>query len=154
VSAGRDRLATRFESAEASPGFVLWQVASLWQRGVREALAPLGLTHAQFVLLASAAWLATHGENGGVVTQARIAEHARVDAVMTSEVLRTLERRALVRRTAHPGDGRARRVELTPDGWALVQRAIVAVEAVDQAFFASPGPELQALARVLGARSA
>jgi DNA-binding MarR family transcriptional regulator len=149
VSARRDGLATRFEAAEASPGFVLWQVASLWQRGVREALAPLGLTHAQFVLLASAAWLGTHGESGGVVTQARIAEHARVDAVMTSEVLRTLERRDLVRRSAHPGDGRARRVELTPDGWALVQRAVVAVEAVDEAFFAEPGPELRALASLL-----
>ena len=38
--------------AEDSSGFLLWQVMSFWQRGISRELAPLGLSHAQFVLLA------------------------------------------------------------------------------------------------------
>jgi DNA-binding MarR family transcriptional regulator len=68
---------------------------------------------------------------------------------MTSEVLRTLERKGLVRRDPHPGDARARRIALTDDGWALVRRALAAVESTDAAFFATPGPELRALARMI-----
>ena len=36
----------------ASPGLMLWRVTNAWQRTVRAALAPFGLTHVQFVLLA------------------------------------------------------------------------------------------------------
>ena len=94
---------TRYDDAPASPGFVLWQVASLWQRSLRGALEEAGLTHAQFVLLASAGWLEaeSNARSGAPVTQADIAAHAKTDAVMTSEVLRTLERKGLVRRHAH-----------------------------------------------------
>lgn len=143
--------ATRFEAAEASPGFVLWQVATLWQRQVRAALAPFGLTHAQFVLLAAAAWLEGHAPDAAPPTQADVALHARTDAVMTSEVLRTLERKKLLRRPPHPSDARARAVRVTAPGRALVARAVPAVEAVDAAFFGAPGPELRALAGLLGA---
>ncbi len=47
-------LRTRFASADQSPGLLLWQVTNRWQAAQRAALAPLGLTHVQFVLLASA----------------------------------------------------------------------------------------------------
>ena len=79
-------LATQFEDAEASPGFVLWQVATLWQRALRAALEEVDLTHAQFVLLASAMWLEGQPPARGstAVTQTDIAAHARTDAVMTS----------------------------------------------------------------------
>jgi MarR family transcriptional regulator, organic hydroperoxide resistance regulator len=148
MSGGKAALGSRFDEAEASPGFLLWQVATMWQREVRVALDGVGLTHAQFVMLASAAWLG--GQNADApVTQAQIAEHARTDAVMTSEVLRTLERKRLVRRRAHPGDGRARHITLTAAGRTLVKKAIALVEAADEKFFAAPGPELRALARLL-----
>jgi len=144
-------IGTRYDEASASPGFVLWQVAMVWQRGVRAALAEAGLTHAQFVLLASAGWLeARSAERGGeIVTQALIAAHARTDAVMTSEVLRTLEKKALLQRLPHPTDARARRIALTDEGRALARRSTALVEAVDASFFGAPGTELQALARIL-----
>ena len=43
-----------FESPDDSPGFLLWQVTNLWQRRIRAALEPLGLTHVQFVFVAGA----------------------------------------------------------------------------------------------------
>jgi DNA-binding MarR family transcriptional regulator len=142
---------TRYDDAPASPGFVLWQVASLWQRSLRGALEEAGLTHAQFVLLASAGWLEaeSNARSGAPVTQADIAAHARTDAVMTSEVLRTLERKGFVRRLAHPSDARAKRIELSAAGRRVAQRAVALVEAADEAFFGARGPELQQLARVL-----
>ena len=46
-----------------SPGFLLWHATLRWQRGVAAVLAPLDLTHVQFVLLACTWWLNTHGEH-------------------------------------------------------------------------------------------
>jgi DNA-binding MarR family transcriptional regulator len=147
--AGADALGSRYTGPDMSPGFVLWRVATVWQRAVRAALDEVGLTHAQFVLLVSAAWLEAQATEGRSVTQARISAHARTDVVMTSEVLRTLEGKGLVRRLAHPTDARARQIVLTPAGQRMVRRAVARVEAVDDSFFASPGPELRALAAVL-----
>ncbi|MGI8679258.1 MAG: MarR family transcriptional regulator [Jatrophihabitans sp.] len=41
-------------------GFLLWHITLRWQREVAAALNPFGLTHVQFVLLASTWWLNTH----------------------------------------------------------------------------------------------
>ena len=139
---------TRYDDAPASPGFVLWQVASMWQRSLRSALEAAELTHAQFVLLASAGWL-EEKSNGIAVTQSDIASHAKTDAVMTSEVLRTLERKGLVKRLSHPSDARAKQIALTAAGRRVAQRAVALVEEADEAFFGERGPELEQLARLL-----
>jgi DNA-binding MarR family transcriptional regulator len=127
------RLATRHRSPDESPGFLLWRVTNRWQAAQRAALAPFGLTHVQFVLLASLTWLAADGP----ITQRLLAGHAATDPMMTSQVLRVLERRGLVERHVHPSDARARAVAATASGRALASRAVVAVEACDDAFFAA-----------------
>jgi len=134
VSGGRG-LDSRFATAEESTGLLLWQVTNRWQAAQRAALKPFGLTHVQFVLVASLAWLGTDGP----VTQRQLAGHAGTDPMMTSQVLRTLEGRGLVRRAAHPDDRRARAVEVTAEGAALANRAVAAVEACDERFFATLG---------------
>jgi DNA-binding MarR family transcriptional regulator len=92
------RLSTEYEDANASPGLLLWQVTNQWQAATRAALTPLGLTHVQFVLLASLTWL----DASGPVTQKQLADHAVTDPMMTSQVLRALERRGLMERRPHP----------------------------------------------------
>jgi DNA-binding MarR family transcriptional regulator len=139
-------LATEFDSPEQSPGFLLWRVTNRWQAAQRAALKPFGLTHVQFVLLASLAWLDT----GAAVTQKHLADHAGTDAMMTSQVLRALEHRALLTRLPHPDDGRARALAVTPDGRALADRAVAAVEACDREFFAVLGPDTPRLTALLG----
>jgi DNA-binding MarR family transcriptional regulator len=121
---------------EQSPGFLLWRTTLLWQRRVRNALAPFDLTHVQFVLLTTLWWLGDHEEPP---TQTRLAEQAATDAMMTSQVLRRLERRELLERQADPSDARARRLLLTPTGRALVAVALRAVEDADRAYFATLG---------------
>ena len=120
-------------SAWDSPGFLLWHATMRWQRTMRAALAPHDLTHVQFVLLASAWWL---GEQGEQPAQRRLADHAGTDAMMTSQVVRALERAGLVQRLRDPADARSVLVTITDTGRERLQGALADVEAADAAFFA------------------
>jgi DNA-binding MarR family transcriptional regulator len=115
---------------------------------MRAALAPHGLTHAQFVLLASIWWLGEHGEQP---SQRRLAEQAGTDAMMTSEVVRALESAGLVERRQDPNDGRAVQLTVTDVGRERAKAALRDVETADRAFFAEVAdetlvPRLQTLA--------
>jgi DNA-binding MarR family transcriptional regulator len=131
----KPRLVTSHRTDDDSTGLLLWQVTNRWQSAQRAALKPFGLTHVQFVLLASLTWL----DADGPISQRRLAEYAVTDPMMTSQVLRALEDRGLVQRAADPGDKRARAITVTADGAALANRAIVAVEQCDAGFFAVLG---------------
>jgi DNA-binding MarR family transcriptional regulator len=135
-SADRPQRGASLEPGD-SPGFLLWRVTLRWQRLMTAALRPLGLTHVQFVMLASAWWLTdVRGESA---SQRRLAEHAGTDAMMTSQVVRALEVKQLLARAADPADARARLVTVTPAGAALARRAITVVEQADAEFFAQAG---------------
>ena len=138
-------LATGFDSAEESPGLLLWQVTNRWQAAQRAALKPFDITHVQFVLLAALTYL----QASGPVTQKALADMAATDPMMTSQVLRTLESRQLVHRPAHPIDRRARAVAVTQAGRDLANRTVVAVEACDAAFFAGLGDALPSFTAAL-----
>jgi DNA-binding MarR family transcriptional regulator len=116
-----------------SPGFLLWHATLRWQRGIAQALAPLDLTHVQFVLLACTWWLNKQGERP---TQIALAGQAGTDIKMTSQVLRSLERKGLIEREVDTADTRARRLRVTGRGARLAPRAIAIVEQVDSRFFA------------------
>ena len=125
-------LDTQFSDANDSPGLLLWRVSTAWSAAQRAALAPYGITHPQFVLLASLAFLA--GDEP--VMQKDLAKHAGMDAMTASQVLRALESKGLVARGAHPTDARARALTATPEGVALANETVAVVEAVDSEFFA------------------
>lgn len=130
-----------------SAGFLLWQATLRWQRAITAALRPHGLTHVQFVLLAGTWWL---GQHPGPPTQRRLADHAEVDAMMTSQVLRTLEAKGLIARIDDAEDTRAKRVSLTDAGRARVTAALPTVESVDRRFFdAVPSKTLMPVLRAL-----
>jgi DNA-binding MarR family transcriptional regulator len=126
-----------------SPGFLLWRVTLRWQRAMVAALRPLGLTHVQFVLLASAWWLSRVA--GEKPSQRRLAEHAATDPMMTSQVLRVLESRGLVTRAEDPDDSRAFRLAVTDAGARLAQEAVRVVESADAEFFSSAGDRASVL---------
>jgi DNA-binding MarR family transcriptional regulator len=126
----------QFDNADDSPGFSLWQVSSMWQRKINAGLKPFGITHAQFVLLASLAWLA---DNEKPITQIDLAHHAKMDVMMTSNVLRTLEHKGLLERQSHPTDTRAKSIVVTGKGRELAKKTVTVVEAIDKAFFSVLG---------------
>ena len=124
-------LSSDYDTAQDSPGLLLWQLTNTWQAAQRAALKPFGLTHVQFVLLASLTWLSSDVPT----TQRALADHARTDPMMTSQVLRTLEAKRLVAREPHPTDARARALAATTAGVSTANAANAAVEAVDRTFF-------------------
>jgi DNA-binding MarR family transcriptional regulator len=130
-----------------SPGFLLWHATLRWQRGISKALAPLDLTHVQFVLLACTWWLNGQGQRP---SQVAVAAFAGTDVKMTSQVLRSLERKGLVEREVDRADTRALRLRVTRRGARLAPRAIAVVEQVDAKFFEDvpPADALQVLRRL------
>lgn len=120
-----------------SPGFLLWHATLRWQRDIAQALAPLGLTHVQFVLLACTWWLNRQGQNP---SQVSLVTFAGTDVKMGSQVLRSLERKGRVEREVDSADTRARRLRVTRQGARLAPRAIAAVEKVDGDFFSQIPP--------------
>lgn len=132
---------SEFEGPETSPGFLLWQVTTKWRRKIELALSSLGLTHPQFVLLASLGWLT---RNGAEVTQVELARHCCTDKTMTSQVLRTLEKKGFIARERR--DERSKLPRLTPLGAQMIEKALPLVESVDNDFF---GREKKSSARFL-----
>jgi DNA-binding MarR family transcriptional regulator len=148
------RVPSLFGAPAASPGFLLWQATNAWQRRLRDALRPLGLSHAQFVLLAGVTWLA---DRDAPVSQVRLAKHTRMDQMMTSQVVRTLQQKKLIRRVPHPADARANALLPTAAGRRLVRQAIYVVERTDQEFFGALGNDvgrMNGLLRVLAGEEA
>jgi len=117
-----------FNKTEDSSGYLLWQVTTLWQRKIKRQLDTIDLTHTQFVLLASLAWLSKNQE---IVTQIEIANHSKTDRMMVSKVLRTLQEKGFIARKEHEIDTRAKAITLTETGGKILQRALILVEQVD-----------------------
>ena len=130
------------DEAEESTGFLLWQVTNLWQREIRAALEEFGLTHSQFVLMASILWLTQQKQT---ITQVLLSSHTKIDPMTTSTVLRTLQKKGLLQRQEHATDTRAKTVALTEAGVASILPAIKAIEKFDHAFFTKLGPDVKGL---------
>ncbi|HJS33812.1 MAG TPA: MarR family transcriptional regulator [Alphaproteobacteria bacterium] len=126
---------------------MLWRAANDWQRAAHSALAPLELTYVQGLLLAA---LADHTLDDCGTIQVELARRVRADAMMTSQILRALERRRLVMRVAVDDDARARRVMLTQAGETAAARARAALGDAIDAFFAPLGAERGAFSAALG----
>ena len=144
-------MSSRFRSAWDSPGFLLWHASLRWQRKMAAALKPMGLTHVQFVLLASTWWLVTHG---GQPSQRELAHHAGTDVMMTSQVVRALQTKGLITRKPDERDPRALRLGLTRQGERVAQRALAAVESADEEYFriVADAPRLIGALRAMAGR--
>jgi DNA-binding MarR family transcriptional regulator len=125
---------SRFAVPEDSAGYLLWQVTHLWQRQVEATLTELDITHLQFVLLAGIGWLNNQGD---LLTQVQLASFCKIDVMQVSQVVRKLEVKQLVNRSAHPTDTRAKILTLTATGSKKLNAALPLVEQLDAEFFSS-----------------
>lgn len=114
-----------------SPGFLLWHISTTWRSSIEKVLKTLGLTHPQFVVIATIGWLTRHGDP---VTQIAIGKMAGLDPNTNSQVISGLEQRELLRRE-RSSDGRAKNVSLTSDGLNMLNQALPLVEQADAYFF-------------------
>ncbi|MHB8560946.1 MAG: MarR family winged helix-turn-helix transcriptional regulator [Thermoplasmataceae archaeon] len=128
----RQNFPSKYKKPEDSPGFLLWQVTNSWQRLMRRVLKEIGLTHVQFVLLTAVEWL----NNAKIpATQKEVSRFANTDVMMTSQVIRALERKGLIIRAEHPTDTRAYLLQVTSQGHQLDLKALELVEFADENFF-------------------
>ncbi len=134
-----EKIEFHFRSPEESPGYLLGQLTTLWQRKQKRVLDPLDLTQTQFVLLAALAWLSRERDT---VTQIDIANQGNADRMMVSKVLRTLEAKKFITRHEHPTDTRAKTIRFTTTGETVFRKALISIEQADVEFFGALGPGL------------
>ncbi|MGW5738351.1 MULTISPECIES: MarR family winged helix-turn-helix transcriptional regulator [Streptomyces] len=109
----------------ATAGFLVWRLSMKWRVAVDRAVAPLGLTHAQYALMAS---LYGMSRSGVRPSQRRLADHTGLEALYVSKLARALETAGLVARTRDPSDPRAMQLSLTEQGRDVTRRAIKVVQ--------------------------
>ncbi|MBE8525905.1 winged helix DNA-binding protein [Amycolatopsis sp. H6(2020)] len=108
----------------STPGHLVWRLSTKWRVAVDRALAPLGLTHAQYVFLASLFGLERAGASP---SQRELADHTGLEALYVSKLARTLDADGLVERTRDPADTRTVRLRLTARGREVTEPAIATV---------------------------
>ncbi|WP_432890671.1 MarR family winged helix-turn-helix transcriptional regulator [Kribbella sp. CA-245084] len=113
--------------SEATPGHLVWRLSMKWRVAVDRGLAHRGLTHAQYVMLASLYGLE---RDGRVPSQRELADHTGLEALYVSKLARSLDADGLMQRTRDAKDTRTMRLELTAKGRETIEPAIAEVAAL------------------------
>ena len=108
-------------------GFLIWRVSMRWRAATDRALAPVGLTHAQYSVLAP---LLGMSASGARPSQRELADFTGLDPVYVSKLVRALEREGFLTRSVNASDPRAVELALTPQGTDAVQEGIRLVTAM------------------------
>jgi len=124
-----------------SAGFLLWQLTLRWREALDQALLPFGLTHTNYVVIASIFWLATTGNQPN---QRTIADHCGLEPMSISKAVRSLEADGLVARRSDRTDKRAVILLLTAPGQRTFHAALQTLDRVESAFLSSLGGKAEA----------
>lgn len=108
-------------------GYLIWRLSMKWRAAVDREVASLGLTHAQYSLLASLSGLSRSGTRP---SQRQLADATGLEPIYVSKLARALEKSGLIERPADPADPRAVRLTLTERGRHVVTEAIDRVHAL------------------------
>lgn len=119
-------------NASDSIGFLFIKTYNLWHKSIKEKLNALGLTHPQFVVLASLGYLSQKNDE---INQVAISKQSDIDVMTVSTIIKNLEKAALITRSESKKDTRAKAIQLTPYGQTLLNKALPVVEEIDRTFF-------------------
>ena len=108
------------------------RVYNKWHSMIKKELKKMNLTHPQFVVLASLAYLLQDSDE---VTQVMISKLSGIDVMTVSQILNLLEKNDFVKRKEHSRDTRAKAVILNKKGEEVLQKAVPLVEQIDEIFF-------------------
>jgi DNA-binding MarR family transcriptional regulator len=103
-----------------SIGYLVWHLTLRWRAQLDRALTPLGLTSAQYAVLASLYGLS---RGGARPSQRELADFAGLEPMHTSKLVRALQRAGLVERAGNPADTRAVQLGVTDRGVQVVTAA-------------------------------
>ena len=110
-------------SEAETTGSLVWRLSTQWRNTVDRTVAPFGLTHAQYVLLATLYGASLRGVRP---SQRQLADATGLEPVYVSRLARALEGGGLIHR-AGAADPRAVEITVTPLGEEVVIPAIAAV---------------------------
>jgi MarR family transcriptional regulator, organic hydroperoxide resistance regulator len=127
-------------------GSLVWQLAMRWRTKVDRAVAPFGLTHAQYSALASL-WAMTR--KGHAPSQRDLADYTGLGPIYVSKLVRSLAANGLVARQSDRTDTRVVRLTLTDHGADTVRHAMAVVRDLDRELTASFGGPQSAEIRAL-----
>jgi DNA-binding MarR family transcriptional regulator len=137
-------------ASEPTIGHLVWLLSTKWRTAVDSAVAPFGLTHAKYVVLAT---LRDVTARGAEPSQRELADFAGLDPVYVSKLAGGLERDGLIERRADPRDTRIARLALTPRGVSVIDAAVAVVRPLmhqlTEPLGGLDGGPLEALARQL-----
>ena len=108
------------------------RVYNKWHSIIKKELKKMNLTHPQFVVLASLAYLS---QDSNEVTQVMISKLSGIDVMTVSQILNLLEKNDFVKRKEHSRDTRAKAVILNKKGEEVLQKAVPLIEQIDEIFF-------------------
>jgi MarR family transcriptional regulator, organic hydroperoxide resistance regulator len=105
-------------------GFLVWRLATEWRTAMDRLLEPMGLTQAQYAVLAPLSAMSGAGRRP---SQRELADLTGLDAVYVSKLVRSLERGGFVARAVSTADSRAVELSVTDAGAATLRQAVKAV---------------------------
>ena len=108
------------------------RVYNKWHSMIKKELKKMNLTHPQFVVLASLAYLSQDSDE---ITQVMISKLSGIDVMTVSQILSLLEKHDFVKRKEHSRDTRAKAVILNKKGEEILQKAVPLIEQIDEIFF-------------------
>ncbi len=120
------------ENAERIPGYLLWQVSKLWQRHLNAALKDLGLSSTQAIILGNIVRMTGQKRQ---VTQINLSEITKIDPMTTSQAIRTLEKKKLIKRIIAEEDRRAFSIQPTSQGVRVTLEALQRIAQAHEEFF-------------------
>jgi DNA-binding MarR family transcriptional regulator len=118
--------------SNASTGLIFIRAYNKWHTTIKNELRHFGITHPQFVVMTVINFLSQSDDS---VTQTRIAKMADMDVMSVSQIIRGLEGKGYLVRTANPKDTRANAVRLQGKGQEAIKCALPIVEKIDEYFF-------------------
>ncbi len=127
-------------------GYLVWRLSIKWRVAVDRALAPLGLTHAQYSLLSSLYGLS---RSGAQPSQRQLADWTGLEPMYISKLARSLERSGLLARAENPVDPRAVQLTLTAHGTEVATTAMAIVHDLHEQMLAPLGGSRSAHSAVL-----
>jgi len=120
------------DNSEKSTGLLFMRVYNKWHSMIKKELKKMNLTHPQFVVLASLAYLSQDSDE---ITQVMISKLSGIDVMTVSQILNLLEKHDFVKRKEHSRDTRAKAVILNKKGEEILQKAVPLIEQIDEIFF-------------------
>ncbi|PPK67040.1 MarR family transcriptional regulator [Actinokineospora auranticolor] len=100
---------------------LVWRLSTRWRTRIDRAITPLGLTHAQYAVVAP---LLSMQRSGTRPSQRELADFTGLEPLYISKLARALERAGLVERVDNPRDSRAVLLSLTERGRDIAEQAV------------------------------